>query len=282
MIQARYLSFFCGLPLLAACGGGADDVPLSAFNGFSGVPLNGTYSMNGRLTSRSLTTVSGETVLSADPVDDNVAAEIAMENQNGDVVALVINGGQTFASVDGTPTGGAGFLVFDDGVTTLVASDPVTFGTEYSAFGLGIQDAGSANGNVFVGTFGRGTPANDVPTASATYAGASVGFYVSGTDTAYLTSSDITVTTTDYTTALITSQSTAIADLETADTGAAPELDFEANISLSGSEFTGPFAGTGISGRLDGAFYGPAAQEIGGTFSGNGSAGAYIGSFGAD
>ena len=36
-----------------------------------------------------------------------------------------------------------------------------------------------------------------------------------------------------------------------------------------------------LNGRLDGRFYGPGAEEIGGTFEAEGTRGTYIGSFGA-
>jgi len=68
---------------------------------------------------------------------------------------------------------------------------------------------------------------------------------------------------------------------------AAPELDFSGTGNVSGNTFTadvsGSGAGAGINGTANGVFYGPDAEEVGGTFSTQGTGGvSYIGAYGAD
>ena len=60
-------------------------------------------------------------------------------------------------------------------------------------------------------------------------------------------------------------------------------LDFEStSSSVNGATFSTVIAGTNVSGKAKGTFYGPTAQEIGGTFSSSAGGVEYIGAFGGD
>lgn len=268
--------------LLTACGGGGDPapVPTNEFTGFSGVPLNGAYAVDGVLISRSLSTGPGGTTMSAGLVDDNVASVLTVTNEGGDVVALRLLGGTIDATVDTTPTVNPGILTFVDGDIQIIAADPATFGNEYSTFGLGF--VGSPTGKVFSGVFGLKTDGAGVPVAPASYDGASVGFFVDGSGTPYLSSSTIGATT-DFSNVTVTSSGTQTVGLEPGDTlTSTPALDFVATATVTGATFDGSYSGTGLSGDFAGRFFGPAAEEMGGTFSFSGTTGDYIGAFGAN
>ena len=58
-------------------------------------------------------------------------------------------------------------------------------------------------------------------------------------------------------------------------------LDFNGGGPVSGTGFSASVSASTTSGTANGQFYGPTAQEVGGTFGLTGGATTYIGSFGA-
>lgn len=133
------------------------------------------------------------------------------------------------------------------------------------------------------GSFGGETPAADMPTGSATYTGRSAGYAVDSSGSGLYTTSTVTVSTPDFNAVTVNSTGTVG---QTTDLGAPPAsqpaLDFSASGTVSGNGFAGTVSsGSGLSGRVDGTFYGPAADEVGGTFSATGSGATYGGAFGA-
>lgn len=254
---------------LSGCGGGSSGEP--TFRSFSDAPSDGTYSVGGRLISRPTSSAGGELI------DDNEPATIAITNQGGDVVAIRIEGGTTIVDIDDLVVPFESYIALRNATSAVFISDPNTFGTEYTAFAVGYSNIEETSGSVFAGSFGMLTPSGEVLASSASYSGGSVGILVDDAGNPFLTTSVISIATPDFTTATIESTNTALSG------GASePDLDFTSTATVTGNGFEGQFSGRGISGDLSGFFYGPSADEAAGTFTGTGTAGDYIGAFGAN
>ena len=166
---------------------------------------------------------------------------------------------------------------------------------KYQTFGvwlMGAEPRRAGPGSFGAGTYGEPTSTNNVPSSgTATYSGASIGGGTySGASIGegwaeegyYATTSEISVTT-DFRTARITSSNTHGQNLDTDEITAVPELNFSGTANVTGAGFEATINGVEITnGKAYGHFYGPNAEEVGGTFGaelmGNGF---YVGSFGA-
>ena len=157
---------------------------------------------------------------------------------------------------------------------------------KYQTFGawlMGAEPGRAGPGSFGAGTYGEPTSTNNVPSSgTATYSGASIGGGWDVDERYYATTSEISVTT-DFRTAMITSSNTHGQNLDTDEIAAVPELNFSGTGNVTGAGFEATINGVEITnGKAYGHFYGPNAEEVGGTFGaelmGNGF---YVGSFGA-
>jgi hypothetical protein len=78
------------------------------------------------------------------------------------------------------------------------------------------------------------------------------------------------------------SKDTSGVNLSTGAVVVAKELDFNGTGSVNGATFSAPISGTVVNGNAKGTFYGPTAQEIGGTFSSSAGGVEYNGAFGGN
>ena len=279
---------------LAGCGGSSDGggtapgVGNNIFTSFSNIPDNGTTIIAG--TSRGASYIAENsdgtgkvTVSSVSGPDDATAA---VRTKNGNTVALSVNApgaNVSFDSENGDILGSTeGFLSLTsaDGQKDAGFRDPEAAGFEYQTYGSWLTGLGTGSGNVGVGSFGARTASGSLPSGTATYEGGSTGVAVDGSGEAYITGSIVTVST-DFSTAEITSNFTKAVNLNTDELIDAPNINFTGSGPVSGSGFKASVAGSSVSGSADGQFYGPNAQEVGGTFGLAGSGITYSGAFGA-
>jgi hypothetical protein len=141
-------------------------------------------------------------------------------------------------------------------------------------------------------TAGATTPGGAVPTTgTATFNGSAGGVYVDPTGQQFLAAGNATLTTnfatqsTNYST-----NGTAAVSVSTGALLPNPSiLNMQGTLTPSGSTMTingngfgGPVSTSGMNGKAQGYFYGPAANEAGGTFALTGpGVQAYVGAFGA-
>ena len=156
-----------------------------------------------------------------------------------------------------------------DGSTALVAN-PYAAGWNYQSFGAWNQQ-GNGKGAITVSTFGQATPASAVPTSGqATFTGKSAGFYVSPTGQGSIVASDLTVNANFGARSLAFSTSGTTIARDLAAPVAAPHLNLNGSFAYSAgtNAFAGNVSNAGgtMQGTSKGQFYGPAAQELGGTF----------------
>ena len=162
--------------------------------------------------------------------------------------------------------------------------DPIDAGYEYQTFGWWSGDPGAASPRWGAASFGRRTEAANLPNSQATYAAESVGLLVDSGN-AYGTTSAINISTADYTSVTVSSTNsmktemqpdgttgpaTRDANLDFTGTGSVTGAGFEVNITDGGSR----------TGETVGWFYGPNAEEIGGTFNLGSTNSLHIGAFG--
>ena len=263
---------------LAGCGGGGGgggDDGVSTPPPITNLPDNATTTLNGQSISAaydpdSITSVTaGEASTTLTTRDGQVVAvsltapdtNIAFAVSNGDIIR------QNASAVVATSGTGDAELGLSNGY-------------QHQTFGVWIEGDPTTSGVVGAGSFGRKTTSPLSGTAS--YTGTSAGYLQQGTNR-YVTSSTIEVTTPDFKEVTINSTNTRAVSVTAGELPNAGDYNFTGTGIVSGSGFKADVNGTvaTISGSANGQFYGPTAEEVGGTFALQGSDGQYLGAFGA-
>lgn len=225
-------------------------------------------------------------VLTIGASEEQIGELEMFRDADGFTAVAIVSGDDliVFDSTDGASISSDGLLTTlasaDGEIISLVANAD-RYGFEYQRFGTWIDGFGDTNANLGVGSFGVETTPSQRPTGSATFNGASSGFSVRNGDVLFLTTSDIAIST-DFSSISIESSNTGAVDLRSGDVSSAPDLDFVGTGNIVGSAFEFSISGPDLTGRLDGSFFGPAAEEVGGTFEANGNNTFYVGAFGAE
>jgi hypothetical protein len=294
-------TLFLSLPL-AACGGGGGGKDMttpppsgSSNSKLTDLKVSETFSttagtMSGRFTGASTV----ENVTSAQGGLGNDVT-VAYNADNGSYTVSVnqagINSSMAFAPADlNTSSSTANVYEFD----RTVNGDPQTFllyvpgnpasGLSYVTYGAwqhSHQGTSTQDFETSFFVFGIRTPTDDMPrTGSATYGTVVDGFWADSTGLSALNGAGNV--TADFGSGQVNG-SFAIGGVNV-NTRAARNLDtFTGTGSISGNTFSGSFNGTGSNykGDWDGGFFGPAAEELGGTFrvtdGGNQAVGVFVG-----
>ncbi|MHA6346426.1 transferrin-binding protein-like solute binding protein [Roseivivax sp. CAU 1761] len=281
------------LTLLGACsnGGGSGGINATPLKSFSeAVEQGGTYQTTGIVTSAAYTTNSDDEVTSVGDAETAPNAQLYMHIEEELLRAARVNqSGADFAFNEGK---GAEIVGSEDGQVFVVVNedetmgglfaDPAGIGFEYQSFGVWDVMGEDNAGRAAAGSFGVRTAADAMPTTgTASYSGQSAGQVVTDGQ-AYLTGSQVTLST-DFETVDMSSTDTTVVDMSTGNvtTTARPDLDFTASGDLDGSGFTSNIDTAGFEGSVNGQFYGPGAEEVGGTFAATTGGSNYMGAFGA-
>ncbi len=264
------------------------------FSGFSQLPADGT------------TRIEGEVSLFNNGFgNDPEPGSILVTTQGGEVVSielLTYQQGRTFDPVTGEDLGfvqtsdpavfeispgdnpevSKPFSSYVDGSFKAIFVDNESSGFEHQTFGVwareypeyfgcagpGIfQNCGTFAGytSIGVGSFGTRTQKENIPKGiNANYEGFGVG-YANLNGQNYDTFSSVNVST-DFNAVSVSSSGTEKVNRSTGDVELAPELDFLSSGTVSGSGFTARIQSPDNHGDVYGTFYGPNAEEVGGTF----------------
>lgn len=223
---------------------------IGAFSGPNDLTVNGSADTTGNGPDQVEFVTNGTTTTLTQPSDEDL-------DLNGRVLQEEDRDGTFFISTD--------------------VNDNTSF--EFTAFGLWTQfpsaDAHPVPGQqVHAGVVG--VPATTLPSGSATYSGNSVGIVNTGTDVA-ITVSDVTVNT-DFSNVTVTSSGTlSEATNDCSPVLSRPDLEFTATGAVNGAAYIA----SGGTMQVNGAFYGPNAEETGGVFQGTQGGHIYGGAFGA-
>lgn len=171
----------------------------------------------------------------------------------------------------------------------VLAANPYNLGWNYQSFGIWNVAVGSPT-NIHALSFGAPSPVAGVPTAgSATFTGVLGGLYISPAGQGSLASASLRVDV-DFSARTLGFASTATTltrDLATSTISGAPDLDLGGTLryDAGSASFSGTLVNAGgtLSGRSEGRFYGPAAEELGGAFQVHATSGVetFTGAYGA-
>lgn len=291
---------FLAILLMTGCGGGggtsATLSPFSSWNAIQrgtsvsieGVSQTGTYAANlaaDRITSRTLGASSAG------------ASYTTTYDTNGSVTAVSIAPtGQSAISWSRAAGDTFGVLIINNNIDAVIsangsnyaiAANPFRYGWNYQSFGAWTTGAGTGSGTFGALSIGSFTPGTSIPASgTGTYTGFTGGRYINSSGQYYFTSSSMSAATNFATRSVTftTSSTQTTPDLLT-------NLANNNNLNLSGTltysaasnQVTGVVTTAGgLTGTVNSRFFGPVAEEFGGTFavdSGGGLEG-YSGAFG--
>lgn len=298
-ITAKALAIFSATFALVGCGGGGGgtSATLASFSSWSsvqrpsaisvdGISQSGTYTWNSgtdRITSRvDGISQTGATYTSTYDVNGN-ATNVSLTPAGGSDVSWSRTSGDTFGSL--ILNSNIDAVVSADRTRIGLAANPYDYNWDYQTFGIWTTGAGTGSGTFGAMSIGAQTPGSGIPTSgTATYSGYTGGRYVNAAGEYWFTSSAMTAA------ANFGTRSINFATTGTQVTADLVNVSNNTNLNISGTltyapganQITGSVATTGgLTGSVNGRFYGPSAQEIGGTFSVTGAGlEGYAGAFG--
>lgn len=282
-------------------GGGGSSAGVDAFTSWAAIAPNSTVRVSGSSQEISYTAdAASDRVTSASEVSPNRtgASYEASYGADGFVTAIDVRSaqgtniswdtarGDTIVRLDSGPYAGLNVaLSQDDGARAAISAEPLLNGWNYQSFGVWITGRGQGSGTAGVISVGSTTPANAVPQVGrATYVGSAGGLYLGPTGEYALTAANMSAQvnfgarTVDFQT-----RNTVAATPDMIGASIAPvaagALDVAGRLTYAAgsNRFTGPVTsvsssdGTPMTGTAVGQFYGPNANEIGGTFNVNGA-----------
>jgi hypothetical protein len=293
--------------VLVGCGGGGGggsgiSATTSEFTNWSNVRPNSTVILEGvsqtaeytadlspeKVTSLNISAPLGGTTASASYDSNRTLSAVTINPADADSVSWSLANGDSFFGLDGNSRLVA--VVSRDGRREAIAADAFPLGWEYQTFGTWATGLNTGSGTV--GNFSVGSPTlgASVPVSgTATYSGFTGGRYVDPAGTPFLTTSGLNATvdfaarTINFSTSVTELYSNA-STFHSSDFGL--DLDGVLSYSAGSNQISGSVTtdDSTMSGNVAGRFFGPSAQEMGGTFlleqSGGGAV--YTGAFGAE
>lgn len=300
------ISLLCGMALAACGGGGGGDGPnsinvggqrtISFATSFSqlagsgsggslggngdGNAFSGTVEMSGETISGNLTRRNGPLQFLTYPASGQATVSIQM--RNGALLSFDLLGQGTEASFQTRKVKGRHEIQGDDVAGNFL--DPIENKFEYQTFGSWMTRV-DQTGSWGAASFGRRTAASNLPSGSATYKANGSGLLIES-GTTYATTSDIEITTTDYASVDIASTNSMKAPLTIGGADSTPVRDPYLDFVGVGGIVTGSDFEINIgdrrrrNGEVRGWFYGPEAEEIGGTYNLGSAYSHHLGAFG--
>ena len=229
-----------------------------------GASYVGTYDSNGLTTKAALTSATGTTIT----VDTATGGVISFSGAFPKVAAGISANSENF----------------------VLSAQPKSYDWDYQTFGVWTTGAGSGTGTVGVATIGAETAGAAIPVSgTGNFVGASGGRYVDSTGVNNFVGSDMTATANFGTRSITFTTTNTRTSTDLISSSGNSNLNTSGTLSYSAwvNQFTGVISSVGggasnaaMTGVATGKFYGPTAQEIGGTFTVTGGGAAYLGSFG--
>ncbi len=285
------------LTMLSACGGGgggtaAPSAPVvtTSFETWRTDLAGKTIQVNGEGQQVAYTWANKITSVSA--TTDTSASGVFVFDANSTLTGLYLNSGGT---TTGFTTGqiaalaaDADFVVAENFSSRAIVSNPKSLAWDYQSFGVWETGLDSDRGSYGAVSLGAPTAGTAIPgSGTATFTGKVVGSYVStgGIGHTVLADLDVLADWSDQSLALTTSNTRT--SIDGTAFSLASGLDMSSQ-TLTYSAGTNAFTGTlttsngQLSGDTNGKFYGPGAEELGGTFFLRGSGvETYSGAYGA-
>lgn len=297
MLKAIPVASVLSVVMLTGCGGGGGTkavVKTVPFSAFSAITPNTRVQAQAEAVETAYTSstsapypVTGATDLGL----DSSAQSSFTYDAGGNLTAVTIqtaNGSVTWRSSVDT-------WAYDSGVLQVISADesqyglviePAALGWDYQTFGSWLTGLGDGLGRSGAISLGSRTPDAAIPTTgNATFLGMFSGTYIDATGTGFLVVgnssliADFNARTLNFSTF-----NNATISLVDGNDAVNPALDVAGTLSYAPgiNRFSGTVNTTTMTGSAQGYFYGPSAQEVGGTFMLNGAGvERYQGAFGA-
>ena len=296
-----YLIIGAGSFFLVACGGGSSstsnsastpDTPvtptITSFTSWSATTANVPVAMTGGFSSSvdlvgniSQSDSSGSATFTRDASNNYTLINSTASAGNSAIFSSALSDTLT-SSFNGATT-----TSLNKAQTTIsIFANPSNYAFNYQTYGTW-GSYGNATGTSFALSDGSASPASAIPTVGAlTYTGGSVGYYVDVNKVAYVTNANLIVNLTfDSRKASFVSSTTGIQGAPAGNTVPNANLDMTGTMTyVAGTNyFTGSVTTTnGMTGNINGEFYGPGLNELGGTYAVYGvGLGTMVGSFGS-
>jgi len=277
-MRIGFLAISVVCALLAACGGGGGDSPPPvAFTSFSAIQSGQTVDASGLSQTMNATTdTSGNVVSGSLNAPDTSGSSARMVFGNGlNLTGLTFNAPGSSASWSAQNIQ-CDSLVCAAGDNNAAGGLMNALGApawNYQTFGYWLAEGSGNAASAGAMSVGNATPGNSVPTSGmATYTSYTGGIHVAPNGIVSIYGSrmtaivDYTMGTVDFTTSV-----SVIAPISTGAVTPLTILDLHGMLTLvPGNQFNGAVttrsASPALNGYVTGRFYGPAAEEIGGTF----------------
>jgi len=291
--------------VLAGCGGGGggSSSTLAPFVKFSSIAVPGSVRINGSSQeatytfdtgTQRVTSVSSVTPFTSSATYDATydgsgnRTKVVFNSAAGTNVTIDTSLGDVFSYLAAFPNVLVG--VTANGQKYYLAARPEAYGWDYQSFGVWTTGAGTGSGTIGAATVGAETAGSAIPVSgTGSYVGVSGGRYVDSSGVPFFTGSNMTATANFGTRSIAFATSNTATSTDLISSTANSNLNMSGTLTYSAgvNQFTGSVTTVGggpsnaaMSGTATGKFYGPTAQEIGGTFGlTNGSTG-YLGAFG--
>jgi len=223
---------------------------------------------------------SGSGIFTRDASNNFTLISVSASADNSTVASAEL--GDTFQSTfDGAIT-----TTLNKPQTTIGAFlNPTYYGFNYQTYGAW-GPYGNAIGSSFALSDGSASPLSAIPIVGGiAFVGGSAGYFVDVSKFSYVTNATMTVILSyDLQTLTFTTSNSAILGAPSANALSFANLDLTGTLTyVTGTNyFTGTVASSnGMSGKINGEFYGPGINELGGTFALYGAGvGTMVGSFG--
>ena len=302
----KLLSTICLAASLAGCkgGGGMNDNnpqlgPTTVnFTAFSAVQPGQTVNLQSGVSRTVNGTLSGGTVTSLGAIGiDTVSTRATLTYDSNKALAAVSaitpGGSISFSKAAGdtfTCTSGTCGLTNMAGTASMIVMEPISLplGWNYQTFGVWDRMSSSTSFDAGVFSVGAATPGAAVPTTgTGNFSGIANGFFVNSSGTAFFTTANMTANT-DFSARTITfsTANTQTVNLSTPTGAGTPNSSLNLNGTFTWTAgnnlFSGSLntAGNAMTGTGNGRFYGPNAEELGGTYNLTGGGNSMLGSFG--
>lgn len=288
----KILTFVLPLTIVACAGGGnsstssSSSASITPFTSWSNTVVGTPVSFSGGPSSTLAvdeTSVQGASDGAATLTlnSSNNFSAISASNSAGSVLFSVANGDTLQSGFDGNAT-----VALNKSQTTVGAfANPAAYGFEYQTYGAW-GAYGNATTPAYAVSVGNPSPASAIPLVGAvTFTGGATGYYVDASKFGYVTNANMVAAVTfDNRNVTFTTTNTSVAGGPGAPQISAPALNMTGTLSYAaGSNAMTGTATTanGMSGNMNGKFYGPALNEVGGTYAVTGSGvGSMVGGFG--
>jgi len=302
----NFVSTICVAASLAGChgGGGMNNNnpqlgPTTVnFTAFNAVQAGQTVNIQSGVSRTVNGTLSGGTVnsLSAIGIDTGSTRATLTYDTNkalAAVSAITPGGSISFNKSAGdmfTCNTGTCGLTNAAGTASMIIMEPISLplGWNYQTFGVWDRLSSSTSFDAGVFSVGAATPGAAVPTTgSGNFSGLANGFFVNSSGTAFFTTANMTANA-DFVNRTITfsTANTQTVNLSTPTGAGSPNPSLNLNGMFTWTAGNNLFSGSlntlgnAMTGTGNGRFYGPNAEEIGGSYNLTGSGNSMMGSFG--